>query len=439
MRRLLLLLLGSLSTAGLALGWQPPVVVAPEPPPGSARTFDPRDARVLWARGHWQLVAGADVLKDFGPREPDARQALRLLQELGVNQHVVVGSPNVVLEYWLADGKAPQGSVRTGLREVALDPAALKIEQVSGQWMLRDASRTLMQLGPNAGDAQQALDVIRRYQFDKVAVLGQVQPTMYVFTAQGRGHQATLPTLPTTGTSSRHLNPPRFSRLAKNADGSPRMEKGKASGLEALAAPVIPPLSDPLRKTLTQQNREFHWRADGQSGPLTTVQPGDRERVTFDWRQVKLKQDKADWKIVAGSLELGNFGPAIHEARQALMAIRHYRFTEQCRLGGANAYMTYYVAAGNSPSGVLLGVPAEEVKVEALDVRKLAAGYAVCQGARVVFQLRDHEADAKRLVDTMKQHNCDRVCRIGGGGAEPLTILVRSHNDPDLRRRPEKP
>ena len=58
-------------------------------------------------------------------REFEARQALRLIRELHLTQRGTVGGPDPIMEYWLADGQAPQGLV-SGLRTVPLDPAGLR-------------------------------------------------------------------------------------------------------------------------------------------------------------------------------------------------------------------------------------------------------------------------------------------------------------------------
>src|SRR5262245_44311151 len=59
----------------------PPTPGAPAAPPAPAaapkaeglRTFDPRGVRLTWSGRRWMLVADGTVLKDFGPREVDAR------------------------------------------------------------------------------------------------------------------------------------------------------------------------------------------------------------------------------------------------------------------------------------------------------------------------------------------------------------------------------
>ena len=58
-----------------------------------------------------------------GRHETEAREALRLLRELRLNQRGTVGSPRPVMEYWLTDGRAPQGFTQ-GLRPLPGGEAA---------------------------------------------------------------------------------------------------------------------------------------------------------------------------------------------------------------------------------------------------------------------------------------------------------------------------
>src|SRR5271166_4217280 len=55
--------------------------------------FEGREVQVVWDDYRWQIMAGDRVLKDFGRHEEEARQALRLIQELGLTQRGTVGNP----------------------------------------------------------------------------------------------------------------------------------------------------------------------------------------------------------------------------------------------------------------------------------------------------------------------------------------------------------
>ena len=89
-------------------------------PRENLQTFDWRRVDLQWSNKHWQMMAGSTFLKDFGQRENEGREALRVIQELRLNQHGTVGSPLPIMEYWLSDGLAPQ-TMTTALHPVNLD------------------------------------------------------------------------------------------------------------------------------------------------------------------------------------------------------------------------------------------------------------------------------------------------------------------------------
>src|SRR5947199_270387 len=82
---------------------QAPVPQSPIRDPENLITFTTWDAEIRKVNGHWELWAGAVKLKDLGNREADAREVLRLIRLLNVNQFGTVGKPLPVMEYWLSD------------------------------------------------------------------------------------------------------------------------------------------------------------------------------------------------------------------------------------------------------------------------------------------------------------------------------------------------
>jgi hypothetical protein len=126
--------------------------------------------------------------------------------------------------------------------------------------------------------------------------------------------------------------------------------------------------------------------------------------VPFDWRQVQLRLENADWKLLAGSVVLANFGGDEQDARLALSAVRHYRFAEQWRVGGDAAPFTYFLANGQAPRGVPLGLPAQSFQPEQLAVQQVGPRYALTAGTQVLARFGDRPDEARQLV------------RRGGGG-----------------------
>jgi hypothetical protein len=409
-----------------------PIRQEAETPLEYLQTFQPNDVRIEWNNRHWQLVTPQGVLKDFGTQEGEARQAARLIHDLRLTEHVVIGSPQPILEYWLSNGKAPYGAIQSGMRSLMLNPGNVRIERVDGQWHIRDGARVLLNCGQQGQDAQQALAAIKKYHFDQVGIVGQAAPSMYVFMTRTPETKGKLPVSRSMNGTTRSMATPHFSRLAKNADGKPKFEQSKAtpkmSGLEGVTTALLPPLADRSVASEQAKKRDFQWKTQSQFHGQPTV-PASGDRVVFDWRQVQLKQDNGDWKLMAGSTPLASFGNKATEARIALQAMRHYRFTEQVRLGGPDTYLTYYVPHRASPRGLMIGMQGEALDVPKLEVRHVDTGYAICQGTKIVLRLRDREEDGRKLLETMIANKCDRIAQIGEPGKEGMTILVRAKSE----------
>ncbi|MGL4550815.1 MAG: hypothetical protein ACRC33_06480, partial [Gemmataceae bacterium] len=158
-------------------------LLAQAPADRPAVRFDPKHLRLHWDHRRWQLLTqdGA-VLKDFGPAEQEARRALRLIHELGLDEYGTVGTPRAVLEYWLVDGHAPRSLVRSDLRLIPLDPTGLRVEKQHGQWALREKVRVLFTFEAEA-DANRALELFQKHRFSHVGLLGLGTPLMTVFFA----------------------------------------------------------------------------------------------------------------------------------------------------------------------------------------------------------------------------------------------------------------
>ena len=148
-------------------------------------------------------MADGVVLKEFGRRESEARQALRLGGGLRLTQHGTVGEPPV-MEYWLKRRSRPH-------RVCAGHPApAGRLRQPQGRAARKPVgcarpSARLVQLQRRGDQAEQALTVMQKYRFTQAAVLGNpLAPNMMVFTAnpcadRDRGGGAQVRAFPACG------------------------------------------------------------------------------------------------------------------------------------------------------------------------------------------------------------------------------------------------
>jgi hypothetical protein len=407
------------------------------PPSPSAETteiaehllsFDPLTVNLRWEERRWLLVAGDRILKDFGRRENEARQALRLIQELHLNQYGTVGSPSPIMEYWLADGQAPQG-LTPGLRHLSLDVPTLRVERIQSQWCLRDARTIFFNFGFHGDEAARALAVIQQYGFTDIVVIGPAQPAMLVFLA------------PTNGAtpSARATPASRVHKTAYQPEGSER-EKGRinanpGAGLGAIVTPALPPLSaaghSPHGPRLAFGREKLpdgkHSAARfGNSGPPLPGWEEQVECVPFNWRQVRMRQDNGVWQLAAGDYVVANFGTDDEAARQALSVLHHYHFTEHYRIGRPRPRFSFFMINGQPPLGMMFGLTGQAFQPDKLSVQKLGPTWTLCEGDRVLVMLGEKPDEARQLLELIRQHKFDRLCHVGSAQDGGMTFLVRS-------------
>jgi len=367
--------------------------------PENLVTFDYRQAEVRWIDQRWQLIAGEVWLKDFGRRETDARTALRTIQNLRLTQRGTVGAPVPVMEYWLADGTAPAGWGGAG-RVEPLDLSSLRVELVDGQWSLRDNRHRLFAFGAQRADAEQALAVIQHYGFAHLGAIGPLIPTMTYFLGGDRGmaHSPlrTLAEIKASGTASNHA-----------------LENGTqpagAKSPEGEHPPAQPGALAPSRPAAGQQ-----------------AAPSAPQRLVFDYRQVQIRRDQNDWKLVFGGYVFANFGADHYTAQQALSLIQYYRFTEQFLIGRPVPTLTYFLVGGQAPRGLKFGLPAEAFFPDSVVVRQVGGQWVVCEGDRPLVSFGDKEDDARQLAAAIHRYRFDHLCRLGSGAGQSLTFLVRA-------------
>jgi hypothetical protein len=389
------------------------------------RSFDPSTVQLVWSDRRWQLMAGNEVLKDFGRREAEARQAQRLILELGLSQQGTVGAPSPVMEYWLASGQAPHGSA-LGLHTLPVDPATLRVEAVQSQWCLRDGQRVLFNFGLRAEEARQALAIVQKYGFTEVGVIGQAAPSMMVFLARDgvsaggpARHEPTNRTHPTNHRPDAQANGPQ----------SPAGNGAPGTFVTAALPPLQPPpsahhgydgLGERARHDAIRSQAPFA-RAQSPAGFEALA-----ERVPFDWRQVQLRADNGVWKLTAGGVVLANFGKNEGDARTALAAVHHYRFTEQYRLGKPEPRFSWFLSGGQAPQGLMLGVPGLSFQADALKVQQVGQRWGVLAGDQVLLLLGEKQEEARQVLAAIQQNRFDRLCRLGAFDGDGMTFFVRS-------------
>lgn len=398
-RHVVLLLTGLMPTTATAQ--------APAPSPDNLSRFDYHHVELRRQDDRWQLVANGRPLKDFGRREADARQALRLIHDLRLTQHGTIGSPQPVIEYWLADGAAPRGLVR-GLRLTALDPHSTRAEQVQGQWCVRDDRQVLFQFGAHEEDAQRAAEVIRKYGFNQVGYVGQGTPSMMYFLVHHTNRDAAQGVAPSSTSTPGGDRQPLVVRPVGAAKPPVQGQLPKPAAAQPLAAAL------PSGRQLTAP------------APATSAAAPPVDRVPFDWRTVQLKHENNDWKLVSGTWTLAHFGKSERDAKLALAVFQRYHFTEQCQVGGPKPACSYYLVNGQAPRGQHFGVSGVSFRPEALAVQERDGGYVISEGNRVLLRFDEQEQDARTTLQAIQYHKFDRWCHVGRPGQGGLTFFVRA-------------
>jgi hypothetical protein len=420
MTRCALPVLGALLAYGSVVAQNPvPAQSTPLPQSPAPRedlvSFDCRSAAVIWQDRHWLLVAGDRVLKDFGRQEADARIALRIVQTLGLTQRGTVGSPSPVMEYWLADGLAPSGVV-TNLRLLPLD-SGLRVERIEAQWCLRDDQRVLFHFGLREEEARRALDIVRKYHFTHLGLVGRAAPSMVLFLSSGSELSG----------GPRLLNPSKVHKTLITVSGT-----NHSPAPEGPVVPSLPAMQDAgalRRGTHSPSFSESLGSRAPRGGRLTPTLPGwdeQAEWVPFDSRQVQVRQENGVWRLSAGGYVLASFGTDEAAAHRALAAVRHYHFTEHCRVGSPTPVFSYFLVNGQAPRGVMFGVDAQAFQPNRLSAQALGRQWALFEGDKVLLVLGESANDALTLLEAIRRNKFDRLCHVGPEQAG-MTFLARVH------------
>jgi hypothetical protein len=387
----------------------PKTIATPAAPLEKLTMFDYRSVVLEWVDNHWQLRAGNVWLKDFGKREKEAREAVRLIRDLHLTQHGTIGTPRPVMEYWLTDGRAPQAT-QTSLRTVPFEPQRLRVERVQDQWCLRDDQHSFFTFGAHEDEARQALAVIQQYGFNQVGYIGQGVPVMiYFLTGPSSSNHSLTERLPSLGEETAKTSQRTHVDRMNTGVQPTRFLAPDQSGQN----PALPSTTLPGGRQLAVPN-------------LVAADPtGTVERVSLDWRQVQVRRENHDWKLVQDNYTLANFGANEYQARQALRVVQYYRFTEHCLVGTPPVFR-YFLVQGQAPRGLLLGTNTMPFRPEMLQVQQLAKDFVIADGNRILFHFGEKDKEARQVLQILQQHKFDHLCRIGLYEPAGMVILVRT-------------
>jgi hypothetical protein len=142
--------------------------------------IDPNALQVRHDANDWKLVMGNHVVASFGPNQADAQLAAAALRYYGVTDQVFVGNPHPMFSYFLSHGQAPHGT-SYGLNATTFRPNALQVRQTGTTYVLTDGNQVLMSFGDRGTEAQQTLQAIQQYKFDRMSFIGRGDQSMMLF------------------------------------------------------------------------------------------------------------------------------------------------------------------------------------------------------------------------------------------------------------------
>ena len=139
--------------------------------------FNPNRAEVRNVGGRWKIVEDRHWIMDFGPREREARRAMRIIRRYNLDRQCFVGRPDPAMTYFLAGGRIPSGAMR-GEDCVGFNPATIEVRRVRGSWKIVDGNHWIMDFAGNEREARQAYSVFRRYGATRQCFVARPGPSM---------------------------------------------------------------------------------------------------------------------------------------------------------------------------------------------------------------------------------------------------------------------
>lgn len=140
-------------------------------------SFNPAGAAVQRIDGRWKIVDGNHWVFDFGDKQDEARQALRIVRHYRANHSCYVGRPDPSFSYLLVAGAAPAGALK-GEDCVDFSPATANVAQIQGRWKIVDGSHWLFDFADKEAEARTALRILKHHGFTRSCFVGRPDPSL---------------------------------------------------------------------------------------------------------------------------------------------------------------------------------------------------------------------------------------------------------------------
>jgi hypothetical protein len=348
----------------------PPELIKPAAPAAPAvelklTKFDPYAVEVRRDGRNWTLCAGKIRLKEFGENRNAAYEARQLVAELRLNQRGAIGTPQAVMEYWLADGKPPPLPA-LNRNVIPFDLNQLRVIEEQGAFFVGDDRRRLFNFGPYAEDAQQALQIIRHFEFNELGLVGSPEPSM--------------------------------TYLLKNENPSHLHLKSLGQQKQTDLAPQLAP-RHPLDLPGIGRVGEFR---------------------PFDPMRIEVQKGGDGWHLIAGPHDFGAAGNTEYQARTAMQIAQRYPLTEYVRLGKSD--FGFYLSNGMAPRGTPLGIRRAPFLPQGLAVKQNGNAWTVGDGRQTLGTFANAD-EAQTALKVIRYYGFNCACEAGTG----LKYLAQDH------------
>jgi hypothetical protein len=142
--------------------------------------IDGRQLQVRRDGNDWKLAMGNYTVANFGSSQAEAQLAQAALRHYRCTEQVFIGGPHSGFSYFLTDGQAPYGASFAS-NAVAFRPESLQVRQLGTSYVLHDGNQVVLSFGDRMNEAQQALQAIQKYRFDRFSTFGQGDHSMMMF------------------------------------------------------------------------------------------------------------------------------------------------------------------------------------------------------------------------------------------------------------------
>lgn len=353
---------------------QNPNLAALEPLPREEGRFklDVNALQIRRLSENTQIIGGMGLFRDFGKFDKEAEDVVRMLRTMRPQEWATIGGPRPIVEYGLRNGKATDVNPMPRWC-LPVDPMSVKTQQVRGVWVVRDEANILLNFGSQRGEAEQATAVIKRYQFNRLGLVG----------------------FPNAVFSFLYAVPAEFDKSLKMDANAMLNAASQEQQLIRTGIPV----------------------------------PGIGfvgEKIAIDPKKVEVRKDRNDVVLAHGTEILGRFGVNDWVARDALRLIQDCRFTEYCTFGQAG--VSFFLVNGRAPTRVPFfaqGVKFDAKNLKARNTEGNRWGLFEPTG-RMIFPAATQQ-EAEQLLRLIQTYQFDTYCTAGGSSTSPgLRFLAQT-------------